>query len=40
MEYADVLFGVTMQERGITSILSLALGDSETEKFAEKLGDE
>jgi chromosome segregation protein len=37
MEYADILFGVTMQEQGVTSILSLALGDSETEKFAETL---
>ncbi|MDR0853703.1 MAG: chromosome segregation protein SMC [Clostridiales Family XIII bacterium] len=37
MEYADVLFGVTMQEKGVTSILSLALGESETEEFAEKL---
>jgi chromosome segregation protein len=37
MEYADALFGVTMQEQGVTSILSLLLGDKETEAFAEKL---
>ena len=37
MEYADALFGVTMQEQGVTSILSLMLGDEETEKFAESL---
>ncbi|MCQ2560772.1 MAG: chromosome segregation protein SMC [Clostridia bacterium] len=28
MEYADVLYGVTMPERGITKVLSLKLGDS------------
>jgi chromosome segregation protein len=37
MEYADALFGVTMQEQGITTILSLLLGDKETEAFAKKL---
>ena len=37
MEYADALFGVTMQEKGVTSILSLLLGDKATEEFAEKL---
>jgi chromosome segregation protein len=37
MEYADALFGVTMQEQGITTILSLLLGDKEAEAFAEKL---
>ncbi len=28
MEYADVLYGVTMPERGISKVLSLRLGDS------------
>ncbi|MDR3304512.1 MAG: chromosome segregation protein SMC [Clostridiales Family XIII bacterium] len=37
MEYADALFGVTMQEQGVTSVLSLLLGERETEEFAEKL---
>jgi chromosome segregation protein len=37
MEYADALFGVTMQEQGVTTILSLLLGDKETEAFAETL---
>ncbi|MDR2156764.1 MAG: chromosome segregation protein SMC [Clostridiales Family XIII bacterium] len=37
MEYADALFGVTMQEQGVTTILSLLLGAKETEDFAEKL---
>jgi chromosome segregation protein len=37
MEYADALFGVTMQEQGVTTILSLSLGDRETEDFAEQL---
>ncbi|GHU64811.1 chromosome partition protein Smc [Clostridia bacterium] len=37
MEYADALFGVTMQEQGVTSVLSLLLGEKETEEFAEKL---
>ena len=37
MEYADALFGVTMQEQGVTSVLSLMLGDEETEAFAETL---
>jgi len=37
MEYADALFGVTMQEQGVTSVLSLLLGDKETERFAETL---
>ena len=37
MEYADALFGVTMQEQGVTSVLSLLLGDRETERFAETL---
>ncbi|MDR3072319.1 MAG: chromosome segregation protein SMC [Clostridiales Family XIII bacterium] len=37
MEYANTLFGVTMQEQGVTSILSLLLGDEATEKFAESL---
>ena len=27
MEYADVLYGVTMPERGISKVLSLRLGD-------------
>jgi chromosome segregation ATPase len=37
MEYADALFGVTMQEQGITTILSLLLGEKETDDFAETL---
>ena len=37
MEYADVLYGVTMPEQGITKVLSLKLGDAQTDKFAEKL---
>jgi chromosome segregation protein len=37
MEYADALFGVTMQEQGVTTVLSLLLGEKETEEFAEKL---
>jgi chromosome segregation protein len=37
MEYADALFGVTMQEQGVTSVLSLLLGEKETEAFAETL---
>ena len=39
MEYADILFGVTMQEQGVTSVLSLNLGDAETEAFAETLSE-
>ena len=27
MEYADVLYGVTMPEQGISKIISLKLGD-------------
>jgi chromosome segregation protein len=37
MEYADALFGVTMQEQGVTTILSLMLGEKETDDFAESL---
>ncbi|MDR0885564.1 MAG: chromosome segregation protein SMC [Clostridiales Family XIII bacterium] len=37
MEYADALFGVTMQEKGVTKILSLLLGNPETETFALEL---
>ena len=37
MEYADALFGVTMQEQGVTTVLSLMLGEKETEAFAETL---
>ena len=37
MEYADALFGVTMQEQGVTTVLSLLLGDEETNAFAETL---
>jgi chromosome segregation ATPase len=37
MEYADALFGVTMQEQGVTTVLSLLLGDRATDEFAEKL---
>jgi chromosome segregation ATPase len=37
MEYADALFGVTMQEQGITTILSLELGGKEADDFAESL---
>jgi chromosome segregation protein len=37
MEYADALYGVTMPERGISRVLSLRLGEAETERFAEKL---
>jgi chromosome segregation protein len=40
MEYADALFGVTMQEQGVTTVLSLMLGDRETELFAAKLAGE
>ncbi|MDR2609944.1 MAG: chromosome segregation protein SMC [Clostridiales Family XIII bacterium] len=40
MEYADALFGVTMQEQGVTTILSLMLGGRETELFAQKLAGE
>ncbi|MDR1068534.1 MAG: chromosome segregation protein SMC [Clostridiales Family XIII bacterium] len=39
MEYADALFGVTMQEQGVTTVLSLMLGDRETEAFAQKLAE-
>ncbi|MDR2486807.1 MAG: chromosome segregation protein SMC, partial [Clostridiales Family XIII bacterium] len=37
MEYADALFGVTMQEQGVTTILSLLLGEKNTEEFASRL---
>jgi chromosome segregation protein len=37
MEYADALYGVTMPERGVTKVLSLRLGEAETERFAEEL---
>ncbi len=37
MEYADVLYGVTMPEQGITKVLSLRLGDAETDEFTETL---
>jgi chromosome segregation protein len=40
MEYADALFGVTMQEQGVTTILSLTLGEKETEAFAETLTED
>jgi chromosome segregation protein len=36
MEYADALYGVTMPERGVTKVLSLRLGETETERFIEK----
>jgi chromosome segregation protein len=36
MEYADALYGVTMPERGVTKVLSLRLGEAETERFIEK----
>jgi chromosome segregation protein len=39
MEYADALFGVTMQEQGITTILSLELGGQEADDFAESLAE-
>jgi chromosome segregation protein len=39
MEYADALFGVTMQEQGITTILSLELGGKEADDFAESLAE-
>jgi chromosome segregation protein len=29
MEYADVLYGVTMPEQGISKVISLKLGDKE-----------
>jgi len=28
MEYADVLYGVTMPEQGISKVLSLRMGDN------------
>jgi chromosome segregation protein len=37
MEYADALYGVTMPERGVTKVLSLRLGEAETERFAKGL---
>ena len=37
MEYADVLYGVTMPEQGITKVLSLRLGDAKTDEFANQL---
>ncbi|MCL2493073.1 MAG: chromosome segregation protein SMC [Clostridiales bacterium] len=40
MEYAETLFGVTMQEQGVTTVLSLLLGTKETDAFAETLNDE
>jgi chromosome segregation protein len=40
MEYADALYGVTMPERGISKVLSLRLGEAETERFAENLADQ
>jgi chromosome segregation protein len=36
MEYAGALYGVTMPERGVTKVLSLRLGEAETERFVEK----
>jgi chromosome segregation protein len=39
MEYADALFGVTMQEQGVTTILSLELGGKEADDFAESLAE-
>jgi chromosome segregation protein len=37
MEFADALYGVTMPEEGISKILSLRLGTSETEDFVNRL---
>jgi chromosome segregation protein len=37
MEYADALYGVTMPEHGVSKVLSLRLGETETERFAEEL---
>jgi chromosome segregation protein len=37
MEYANALFGVTMQEHGVTTVISLLLGDEDTEAFANTL---
>lgn len=34
MEYADVLYGVTMPERGISKVISLKLDDQTSEKLA------
>jgi chromosome segregation protein len=37
MEYADALYGVTMPEEGVSKVISLRLGDAETERFADSL---
>jgi chromosome segregation protein len=37
MEYANALYGVTMPEEGVTKVISLRLGDAETERFAGSL---
>lgn len=36
MEYADVLYGVTMPERGISKVISLKLDDQPGEKLAQR----
>jgi chromosome segregation protein len=38
MEYADALYGVTMPEQGVSRVISLRLGDAETDEFARRLG--
>jgi chromosome segregation protein len=37
MEFSNALYGVTMPEKGISKVVSLELGDKETEEFAKKL---
>jgi chromosome segregation protein len=37
MEFAEALYGITMPEKGISRVISLELGDKETEEFAKNL---